>query len=185
LPVSIYYSKFDLNTYSGTPYFRAHCPADYPLNLVLQKCRAFRRLPPRLRELSAQAKRWAAKNYPAVVEELRRWYDAEGRELDPQTGRPLTHAQIDAQWAGSEPPDIKIEDIPAPEGGFADPETWQPEKAVAEEVDDDRPTEAQLVSDIAGHGRERAARYYGVPDEQLSEIGSDKELAQLILQKRG
>jgi hypothetical protein len=54
--MSAHFSKFGLNTYNATPYFRAHVPAGYPLGDVLVKGRAFRRLPPRLRELSGLAK---------------------------------------------------------------------------------------------------------------------------------
>lgn len=186
--MSAHYSKFLLNTYCGTPYFQAHCPPDYPVNFVLLKCRAFRRLPPNLRRLSALAKRWAAKNgYTAVVEEMRHWYDAEGYELDSLTGHRLTDAQVEADWAGIEPPDIKVEDIPVPAGGFPDPDTWQPPEAAAEDDagDEDGPTEAQVLSDIAGHGRARTAQEYGLPAEQLAGIGSDRELAQLILRNRG
>lgn len=181
--MSIYYSKWNLNTYKGTPYFAAHCPADYPLNFVLLKCRAFRRLPPSLRELSALAKTWAAQNWPVVVEEMNRWYDAAGNELDPSSGKRLTDEQIDAQWR-SDPglDELKVEDIPVPEGGFPDPETWEPKgraDADQDEGDEDGPTEAQIQSDIAGHGRARVARTYGVPDAD-----SDEGLVRAVLNRK-
>jgi hypothetical protein len=188
--MSVYFSRFNLNTYSGTPYFQAHCPADYPLSRVLQKCRAFRRLPPNLRGLSALAKKWAAKHYPYVVEEVGHWYDAAGNELDPGAGEPLTDEQIDAQWQPDPGLDeLEVADIPVPEGGFPDPETWRPKHEVdadTEDADDesDRPTEAQILGDIAGHGRALAARTYGIPDEQLAGIKTDRELAQAILTRR-
>jgi len=185
--VSIYYSKWDLNTYKGTPYFAAHCPPEYPVNLVLLKCRAFRRLPPNLRALSALAQRWAAKHWPAVVRDIDRGYDAAGNELDLASGERLTDEQIDAQWAGTEPPDVEVTDIPVPAGGFPDPNSWQPpeEPAAEDDADDeDGPTEAQVLADIASHGRERTAWEYGVPAEQLAGIGTDRELARVILTRR-
>lgn len=186
--MSVYFSRFNLNTYSGTPYFQAHCPTDYPLSRVLQKCRAFRRLPPNLRGLSALAKKWAANHYPAVVAEVDHWYDAAGNELDPSTGEPMTDAQIDAQWPWPLP-DVEVTDIPVPHGGFPDPDTWQPKQETDADADDadgdsDRPTEAQILGDIAGHGRALAARTYGIPDEQLAGIKTDRELAQAILARR-
>lgn len=182
--MSVHFSRYLLNTYSGTPYFRAHVPDDYPLSRVLQKCRAFRRLPARLRELSALAKRWAERN-GGGVEGIADWYNGAGLELNPATGRPLTDEEIDVQWL----PDpslskLKVKDIPVPEGGFPDPETWRPE-VEADTGTGDGPTEAQILSDIAGHGRKRTAAEYGVSDEQLAGIGSDKELAQFVLEKRG
>ena len=182
--MSAHFSKFLLNTYCGTPYFLAHVPEGYPTSRVLQKCRAFRRLPPNLQELSALAKQWAERNR-ALADGIDDWYDDEGRELDPATGKPLTDAQIDAQWRPDPSLDkLKVVDGPVPEGGFPDPDTWQPE-VEADDSGDDRPTEAQIRSDIAGHGRTRTAREYGVSDEQLAGIGSDAELIQAILKKRG
>lgn len=181
--MSIYYSKWDLNTYKGTPYFEAHCPPDFPVNLALQKCRAFRRLPPTLRELSARAKAWAAKHYPYVVEDVSRGYDAAGNELDLSSGKPLTDAQIDAQWPWPAP-DVEVTDIPLPAGGFPDPEAWQPPEVPGggdEPGDEDGPTEGQIRSDIASHGLTRAARDYGVPD-----AASDEALVRAVLtRKRG
>lgn len=184
--MSAHFSKFLLNTYCGTPYFRAHVPEGYPTSRVLQKCRAFRRLPPNLRHLSALAKQWAERNH-AVDEDMRNWYDAAGNELDPSSGKPLTDEEIDAQWR----PDpglseLKVEDIPVPEGGFPDPGTWRPKEVTdADEDTSDGPTEAQILSDIAGHGRTRTAQEYGVPEEDLAGFETDEELAQFILEKRG
>jgi hypothetical protein len=185
--MSAHFSKFCLNTYQGTPYFAANVPDDYPLSLVLQKCRAFRRLPPNLRKLAALAKEWAAKHHPDLVKEAEDWYDAAGNELDPGSGERLADGEIDAQWAGIDPPDIEVRDIPVPAGGFPDPETWQPqEQTVADGGDDpDRPTEARILGDIASHGRARTAREYGIPGDQLAGLGSDRELAQAILKRRG
>lgn len=185
--MSQYYSKFLLNTYLATPYFQAHAPAGYPLTSVLLTCRAFRRLPPNLRHLSGLAKRWAAKNgHPAAGNGIDRWYDGEGYELDPGTGGRLTDEEIAAQWVGVEPPGVAVADIPVPAGGFPDPDAWQPPAPDAEDDSDDgdKPTEAQILSDIADRGREYAARYYGVPADRLAGIGSDRELARAILERR-
>lgn len=185
--MTIYYSKCELNTYRGAPYFEAHIPADYPLMIILQKCRAFRRLPPRLRELCALTKRWVKRtdlfpdaNTPAAIDQ---YYDNEGYELNPNTGKRLTDEEIDADWDGLEArwgkPDVEVEDIPLPPGGFADPDTWEPEPEEEEPVgvflwgrfwpdpEDCLPTEAQLLSDIASHGRKRTAEEYGIPIEEL------------------
>jgi len=97
--MSAHYSKCGLNTYYATPYFQAHIPADYPLSLVLQKSRAFRRLPPRLRELSELAKKWARRHYPPTIGvDDKQWYDDDGYELNPNTGQRLTDKEIDAEW---------------------------------------------------------------------------------------
>src|SRR5215475_10380898 len=99
--MTAHYSKFDLNTHSVMPYFHAHVPKDYPLNRVLQKCRAFRRLPPNLRKLSGLAKKWAIRVYPPPENDfggIEQWYDAEGYELEPGSGRRLTDEEIDEQW---------------------------------------------------------------------------------------
>jgi hypothetical protein len=182
--MSAHFSKFSLNTYPGTDYFQAHAPADYPLSLVLQKCRAFRRLPPNLKELAARSRRWARRVHPEDYRqaEIDRWYDAQGYELDPGTGRRLTDAEIDADWERWEVPDIEVTDIPVPEGGFADPATWEPPPpAVEDEPDPDEGiSEAQLLSDIASHGREYVAKEYGVPADRLAQVGSDLDLAKLI-----
>ena len=53
--MSAHFDKYGLNTYYAMPYFHAHIPANYPLSVILQKCRAFRRLPPNLRKLSEKA----------------------------------------------------------------------------------------------------------------------------------
>ena len=96
--MSAHFSKFSLNTYPGTPYFQAHIPTGYPLSLVLQKCRAFRRLPPNLRSLAALAKRWAIRNYPypAGAPHIEEYYDDEGYELKLGTTERMTDEEIDA-----------------------------------------------------------------------------------------
>src|SRR4051812_46387896 len=100
--MSAHFSKWSLNTYSWTPYFEAHVPADYPLSLVLQKCRAFRRLPPRLRELSALAKAWNLRTHPpSKFPSIEEWYDDEGYELNPYIGARLTDEEIDTEWSVS------------------------------------------------------------------------------------
>lgn len=184
--MSIYFSRFLLNTYSGTPYFAAHVPEDYPTSLVLQKCRSFLRLPARLRELAGLANRWAERNGD-TIEGIGAFYNGAGQELNPETGRPLTDEEIDAQWApGPSLDNLKVTDIPSPDGGFPDPDTWQPAReAGADDGTGSGPTESQILSDIAGHGRNRTAAEYGVSDEQLAGIESDEELAQFILENRG
>ena len=159
---------------------------------MLQRCRAFNRLPPNLRELSAHSKRWAIYNDPngsvAGIDGIEDWYDEDGNELNPNAGTMLTDEEIDEEWDNLpwDQPDIEVEDIPIPAGGFADPETWKkPEDEEEEEDDQDAPTEDGLTKDISSHGREYVARYYGIPKDQLSEVKSDKELACLIIDMRG
>lgn len=185
--MSVYFSRFGLNSYYQTAYHSAHIPADYPLSLVLQKCRAFRRLPPRLRELAGLAKRWVRRAYPdSDFSEWDRWYSKDGRELDPNTGRALTDAEIDAEWARWPVPDLVVRDIPLPAGGFADPDTWEEPPPPPEEPDPDEGiSHAQLMSDIASHGREYVAKDYGVPEDVLRRVKSDEDLARIILGARG
>lgn len=183
--MSIYYSKYFLNTYSVTPYFRSQVPENYQLNLTLQKCRAFRRLPPRLRDLSALAKQWAERNAPDLIAYVKDWYDEEGYELNPDTRKRLTDAETDALWADD--PDLdefKVKDIPLPKGGFADPDTWEEPPPEPEEEDPDADegiSEEQLLKDIKSHGREYVAKDYGISKERLSKVKSDGELARAIL----
>lgn len=182
--MSAYYSKFLLNTYDATPYFQAQMPPDYPLPLVLQKCRAFRRLPPNLRRLSRLARRWALRTDPNRWKEAEEqgWYDSQGNELDPDTGQRLTDAEIDAQWGHNDfGPDpildaLTVTDIPVPEGGFADPDTWEepePEEqgswAWGRHWPDgvDVPTRIQLLWDVYTKGAAATAAYYGIPEDQL------------------
>ncbi len=192
--MSVYYSKYDLNTYRVTPYFDAHIPADYPLARVLQKSRAFRRLPARLRELSALAKQWARRSYPdlADMSGIDRWYDDDGYELDPETGHRLTDEEIDQdwiRWSDDELAAFVVEDIPLPAGGFANPDTWE-EPAPVEEIDlvdriSEGLTESQVLSDIASRGRERTAAEYGVPKSWLARVTSDENLARMVLDMDG
>lgn len=183
--MSIYFSQFMLNTYSSTSYFEAHAPEGYPLSLVLQKCRAFRRLPPNLRELSARSKKWATST-PGFTDRLpsvEGWYDDDGYELNPDTGARLTDEEIDRQW--NHDPGLAgftVQDIPIPDGGFADPGTWK-EPAPERSPDADIPTLEKIISDIGSHGREYTADYYGIPADQVRQAKSDEELARLILRK--
>lgn len=186
--MTIHYSRYNLNTYRNTPYFNACVPDDYPITDVMMKCRAFRRLPPALRELSALAKEWFHLHTPPgsyLEQEIKRWYDDDGNELNPDTGMALTDEEIDEQW-GKMAPEIEaveVEDIPYPDGGFPDPETWElPEPEEDATTDDERPTKADLLRDIKSHGREYTAKYYGIP---LDGIDSDKKLAQAIIAARG
>lgn len=186
--MSVHYSRYNLNTYYNTPYFQAHVPQDYPLDEVLRKSRAFQRLPPRLRELSALAKQWAVLKLGYPTDTTDYGYDEEGHELDLTTKKRLTNKEIDAQWKGIDegPSDFEVEDIPVPDGGFADPDTWDvpiEEEDLDEDVD--VMTEEQVLSDIKERGREYTARYYGVPEESLVDIEDDEGLAQTILNMRG
>ena len=165
--VSAHYSKFYLNTYAGTPYFQAHLPPDYPIFLVLQKARAFRRLPKNIKLLAGLAKQWAALHSDDEDDPngSADWYDANNNELDPSTGKRLTDKEIDEHWQGSGAVLGTVLDIPTPPGGFADPDEWEPPpEPVAERR---RPSDAQLLSDIASHGRARTAEEYGIPESDL------------------
>lgn len=155
--MSAYYSKFALNTYAWTPYFQAAVPADYPLPAVLQAAHAFRRLPPNLRELAAESKKWALANGfdPAEID---RWYDAQGYELDPETGRRLTDREVDAQWPDPPSP-APGPDLPASAAGFMDPTTWQPP---ADTGAADPPSDEQILEDVASHGIARTEAEYGI-----------------------
>jgi len=167
--MSIYYSRYSLNTYRMTPYFEAQLPADYPIEIVLQKCRAFRRLPPNIKALSALAKQWYDRKFrdvpPSQASDIASYYDADGNELDPDTGQKLTDAEIDEQWLPPNPSldAFVVRDLPTTE--FADPDTWEPEKEKADEPD--RPTRAQLLRDIVTHGRKDAADEYALTEDQL------------------
>ena len=166
--MSIYFSNFGLNTYGNMPYFLAQIPDGYPLSLVLQKCRAFRRLPKHLQELSRLSKEWTQKHYPERMAEIEPWYDEDGYELNPDTGKRLTDEEIDAQWQpNADLDELVVKDIPIPEGGFADPSTWEPAKQKAEGDRPEQPTKEQLLHDIASHGRKRVARAYGIPEDKL------------------
>ncbi len=178
--MSIYYSKFDLNTYRSTSYFTAHIPVAYPIAQTLIKSRAFRRLPPNLQQLASLAKQWVNLHWPSLVELISRWYDDEGYELNPDTGKRLTDKEIDKLWMNT--PTGKVIDIPIPPSGFADPATWiiplEPEEP-DDEADFGR-TEAELLHDIDARSREYVAREYGV-----EVADSDAVQAQTILAKFG
>jgi hypothetical protein len=187
--MTVHYSRYGLNTYRGMPYFQEQVPADYPQHPVLQKCRAFRRLPPNLRRLSELAKRWAKRHYPdADFNQIDLWYDDDGYELNPDTGERLTDQEIDDEWdrlgdLGLD--DFEVEDIPIPPGGFADPDTWEPPAPEPDLVDRSGLTEAQVLSDIASRGRAATAREYGVPQWLLVKMRTESELARTILAMHG
>lgn len=130
--MSAYYSKFSLNSYAGTPYFQAHVPEGFPVYLLLQKARAFRRLPPNLKTLARNSRRWA-ELHDAVPGSIAEWYDAQGYELDPNDGHRLTDAEIDAQWEPDPGLDaVMVTDIPMPPRGFAAPDEWELPEAPVE-----------------------------------------------------
>ena len=160
--MSQHFSKFALNTYFSTPYFQSQLPEGYPLSAVLRKCMAFWWLPPNLRHLAENAKRWARVN-GAVPEGVDLWYDDDGYELDPDTGRRLTDAEVVAQWV----PDpalahFTVRDIPAP---TADPDGWA---APTVDYGVDAPTDEQLRRDVAMRGAEAVSEEYNIPVERLN-----------------
>src|SRR5207237_151843 len=118
------------------------------------------------------------------------WYDVDGNELDPNTGIPLTDAEIDAQWGRGPDPSLLsfvVKDIPVPAGGFPDPDTWEePEKEEPAgtfvwgrswDDPDDVPTREQLLSYVASHGAERTAAAYALRIEDLPKlVGNDGAL---------
>ncbi len=174
--MTAHYSKYSLNTYPGTSYFRAQLPKDYPLDRVLQKCRAFRRLPPNLRKLATLSKQYTIRN-GQNISDIDEWYDAKGNELDPSTGRKLTDAEIDTEWddlpfnLGLD--GFAVADIPVPSGGFPDPATWKEPKVPAK-LDEDRPTPAQLEKDIRERGWTAAAEEYGMTESELFQSLGDR-----------
>lgn len=186
--MSIHFSKFSLNTYYGSPYFIAHVPEDYPVGLVLIKGRAFRRLPPRLRKLSALAKKYECRRspFPFAIRDMENWYDDEGYELNPETKERLTDEELDAQWGepGADLAALLVKDIPEPEGGFADPDTWEEPPEPEEPSPYEGPDLGQLLRDIESHGLRYVARYYGVPTDQLPKERTPEALAHAILRLR-
>jgi hypothetical protein len=172
--MSLHYSKYMLNTYAETPYFQAHIPEDYPIDRVLMKSRAFYRLPPHIKELAAKAKEWARKNKFYTLD-IDQWYDSEGRELDPNTKSLMTDEEIDSQWSryNDESDSFEIKDIPIPDGGFADPNTWQPPEP--EKKQRKRPPDDHLLAAIASHGRKRTAEEYGIPENELPGLPDESD----------
>ena len=181
-----HYSKYKLNTYSTTPYFEAHVPEDYPLSDVMLASRRFHDLPPRLRELSALAKRWAVRNYPypAGIQGIEEYYDDQGYELDTRTGERMSDAVLNEEW-GKVLDKVKrnVVDIPLPPGGFADPDTWdRPPEPEEEDPDADQGiTEKQLLEDIRLNGRERVVKEHGIHPDVSASTPSDTSLARAIL----
>ena len=186
--MSYHYSKYKLNTYSTTPYFRAHMSPDYPIEEVLISCRSFQRLPPNLQELAKHAKQWAVKNYPhpAGILGIEEAYDDEGYELNPSTKKRLTDTEIDAEWDALGTPKIdnesEVDDIPIPPGGFADPDTWEP-PPVEEEEGDTEPElrEEDIVNAIKYRGAKYTARYYGIDGDWSDDDRDNKELVREIM----
>ena len=189
--VSAHFSKYLLNSFAATAYFEAHCPPDYPVSRVLIASRAFRNLSPRLRELALLSNVWLQRQPGGadVMEEMSRWYDAEGYELDPGSGRRLSIPVILADWGevGNTLPSAVSEDIPLPLGGFADPLVWEPPPVAddPELVDRTGFMVERLLSDIASRGRRRTAEEYGVPPGWLHVVCEDKDLAEMILNMHG
>lgn len=195
--MSAHYSKYRLNTYGATPYFQSQLPKGYRVDDVLMKSRAFRRLPPRLRELSALAKRWAIRRYPDIpggMFDVEKWYDEDGNELDPTDGHILTDEEVDAEWDALPWADklnarlkgFEVDDVPEPDGGFADPDTWEePPPEPDDDTDDPGITEEQLLKDIKSHGREYVAKESGIPADTLFRVKTDEQLAEMILNGGG
>lgn len=185
--MSAHYSKFYLNVHRTSPYFHAHLPPDYPLDKVIMACRAYRRLPPNLRELSELSAKWKQRVWGTSTDEntVDGWYDEDGSELNPSTGKKLTDKEIDAEWERLGPIDIDIEDIPIPEGGFANPDTWEPEPEGVGLCDRSELTEEGIVNDVASLGLERTAREYGIPSSWLPRIKNGKDMARAVLGMHG
>jgi hypothetical protein len=191
--MTIHYSKFKLNTYAVTPYFAAHVEESYPLDRVLITSRTYRRLPPNLKKLAALAKRWTIRKYPwhpAGMYDIENYYDDQGYELNPATGERLTDKEIENDWervlsSSDDDEDFKVEDIPVPAGGFADPDTWEePPVKPIDTADSDALREDDIVRDIKSHGREYVAKDYGVPADWLPRIRDDRHLARTIVRMR-
>ncbi len=186
--MSIYFSRFGLNTYAGTPYFQAQLPEDYPFSKVLQKSRAFRRLPPNLRKLAALSKRWAEQFSESLIEESKGWYDESGNELDQDTGRQLSDQDIDDQWTPN--PDLDklvVIDIPIPKGGFPNPDEWEPEEVGAKSDTADAIPVSQFLKDVASRGIKAAERAYGIDlgyTQPESAIGMDYNKAKKLFSER-
>lgn len=181
----IHYSKYLLNTFSSSPYFLAHVPEDYPTGTTLIASRAYQRLPPRFKELADLSKQWTKIHRPdaAIFLNMELYYDDEGYELNPETGKRLTDAEIDAEWdaQGINLDGFVVEDIPLPSSGFADPATWEEPKPPEDEVDYEGPDREQVLLDIRSRGREYTSKYYGVDASEMD----DDELAEVILDKIG
>lgn len=186
--MSIYYSKFGLNTYWGAKFWTENLPEGYSLSLVMQKCQSFNNLPKNLKKLATLTKQWCAKNAPMYLDLMSEAYDDEGYELNLQTGERLTPEEIAREWEPHNPDidDFEVVDIPVPEGGFPDPDTWTPAPEPEEEEDqDDIVTGKRLLAEIGSHGREYTARYYYIPKEQAAQAKSDGALAKMILKEMG
>ena len=179
--MSAHYSKFALNTYAGTPYFEANLPAGYPIHKVLQKSRAYRRLPPNLRELSRLAQQWADRvgRYYVGIEE---WYDEDGYELDPASGQRLTDREIDGEWDLIDDGSLDnfvVKDIPRSK--FTDPLTWDRPQVL---ITEDRPTAKQIKRDVLARGSAAVAKEYGVEPVQSFDSGEDSDTVSNAFYKR-
>ena len=182
--MSTHYSKFLLNTYAGTPYFQAHLPSGYPLYQVLRKSRAFRRLPPNLQELSILTKQWAVKNDAVQMDGIDEWYDAEGNELDPNAGIPLTDEQIDAEWDILHPePALQSFTVTDIGDTFANPDTWQPPPEPAP-PEKDTPTPEQVARDTVSHGSTAVDEAYGLTKTPSFQAGELADVAQARFRQR-
>ncbi len=101
------------------------------------------------------------------------WYDKDGYELNPGDGKRLSDEEIDAEWDAlhlKKLDGLKVKDIPVPEGGFPDPDEWEPpiETEDSSEAEGrERPSKEQLLRDITSHGRERVSQAYGIPLDEL------------------
>jgi len=179
--MSVYYSKWLLNTYRTMPYFRACLPEGYPLDRVLRKCRAFRKLPRHLRELAAKSKAWAMRKhpqFPAGIQDIERWYDSAGYELNPATGAKLTEAENDALWQPEpELDDFVVEDIEVPAEGFPDPDRWEPSPEPTESTEEEeRPTPEQLQKEVQSRGTAAVAAEYGISEDSLKSLEGNQHV---------
>jgi hypothetical protein len=167
--MTAHYSRFLLNTYSGTPYFASQMPKGYPLDFILQQARSFRRLPPNLRELANRAGDWAVR-HDAIPYDIENYYDGDGNELDPRDGHKMTDKEIDADWQrlGYRVTTGRLIDIPIPPGGFADPKTWEPPPRPRVEVKRDIPLNEEILRrEMKERGREWVIRTYGLTEDEI------------------
>ena len=171
--MSLHYSKFALNSYAWTPYFQAVVPPDFPTAAVLRASKMFRDLPPRLREVAVNSKKWAVR-HGYDTSGIDRWYDSDGYELDPDTGARLTDAQVETQWEPDPDDDIYVE-FDLPEGlPVPDPDSWEPPPPAPDVPE--APDFDQLLLDVATHGVARVQEEYGI----TLEPGTSAELDDMM-----
>lgn len=184
--MSAHFSRYNLNTYCHSPYFRACLPAGYPTGAAMIAARRHRALPPNLRELSSLAKRYELRAHGEdAYKFMGDAYDDDGYELAIGTSRRLTRKEINDEWDALLTEDVDPPpDVPVPEGGFPDPDAWEPPAPEPDGPDPDAPTEADLIRDIQGYGRDRVASEYDIDDWSEDAFPTDADLARAIVAAR-